>query len=98
MVSAGEYPELRLKAWATRVMTGYLAVAIEDVSRQFSDAERPSQLAMATVATRKIAEWQLLLENTPRYMTQERADQLMALAWELLGLELYVFFFMQTIS
>ena len=82
VVAAGEYPELRLKAWTSRVITAFLAVALQDACSKFTNAERPPQLAMAAMACVKLAEWMLMIERYPRYLTQEQADHLHRLSWE----------------
>ena len=56
IVGAGEYPDLRLKAWTSRVVTAFLSVALQDVCKQVTDAERSPQLALAAAATAKLAE------------------------------------------
>ena len=84
VAKAGEYPELRLKAWTSRVVTSFLCVALQDVSTQFTNEERNQELALATAATTKLSEWLLAIERCPRFMSVEQADNLHRLAWEFL--------------
>ena len=84
IVPAGEYPELRLKAWTGRVISAFVAVALQDVSNRFVDTERPSQLALATMAAVKLAEWLLMIERYPRFLSQQQAEHLYRIAWEFL--------------
>jgi hypothetical protein len=92
MVPAGEYPELRLKAWTSRVLTAYLAIALQDVCSRFTNANRPAQLALATAACAKLAEWMLIIEKSPRYLTEDQANSIHRVSWEspLLNWELQV--------
>ena len=92
-MAAGEYPELRLKAWTSRLITAFLAVALQDVCSQFTDADRPAQLTMATAACAKLSEWMLLLERYPKLLTQNQADHLYAVSWEILDWSSIVFMF-----
>ncbi len=85
IVPAGEYPELRLKAWTSRVITAFVAVALQDVCRQFNAAEIPKQLALSTAACVKIAAWMLLIEKCPRYLSEDQANDLYNLSWEFFG-------------
>lgn len=82
VVAAGEYPELRLKAWTSRVITAFLAVCLGDLCQRFDDAERPVQLALAAASCMKLSEWMLMMERYPRFLTQQQADHLCQLCWE----------------
>ena len=50
VAKAGDYPELPLKAWTSRVVTSFLCVALQDVSKRFANDERNHELALATPA------------------------------------------------
>jgi len=84
VAKAGDYPELRLKAWTSRVMTSFLCVALQDVSKTFTNDQRNQELALATAATTKLSEWLLAIERCPRYMSVEQSENLHQLAWEFL--------------
>ena len=90
VVPAGEFPELRLKAWASRVVTAFVSVCLQDLSAQHQ-GELPQLLAAATVACAKLAEWMLMVEKYPRLLTEQQANHLYNLGWEPFGSE-YVFF------
>lgn len=91
-VPAGEFPELRLKAWTSRVLTAFLSVCLQDLCSRFANGVRPPRLALAAGSCAKLSEWMLKCERTPRYMTQTQADELQAVAWEFAGL-IYLWFF-----
>lgn len=80
VVKDGEYPELRLKAYTSRVLTTFLALCLRDLCTS-NDVE-DKELMMATVSMTKLSDWMLQLERTPRYMTRAHANQLEALSWE----------------
>lgn len=84
IVGAGEYPELRLKAWTSRVLTAYLSVALQELCQRFTDANRPLQLALAAASCGKMSEWLLLVERYPRYLSEVEAQHLHTVAWEFL--------------
>ena len=84
-VKPGDYPELRLKAWTSRLITAFLSVALQDLCNNEND-QRDPELALATVATSKLAEWMLWIENCPRYMSQDQASTATRLSQEILGL------------
>ena len=80
-MKAGEFPELRLKAWTSRVITSFLSVALQDLCAKFTNDSRDGELAMAASATAKLAEWMLAVERCPRYMTQEQTTNVHRIAW-----------------
>ena len=84
-VPAGDFPELRLKAWSSRVITAFISVCLQDLSARYSDATRPPLLAAATVAVAKLAEWMLLVEKYPRLLSEEQAEHLYNVGWETLS-------------
>ena len=85
VVPAGDFPELRLKAWSSRVITAFVSVCLQDLSAQYTDAARPPLLAAATMACAKLAEWMLLVEKYPRLLTEEQSDHLYKVGWETLS-------------
>ena len=72
------------------MITAFLAVALQDVCRQFNAAEIPKQLALATAACVKIAEWMLLIEKCRRYLSEDQANDLHRLSWEFFWLKGWV--------
>lgn len=84
-VKPGEYPELRLKAFTSRVMTTFLSVCLQDLYSHVPNDQVDRELLLATVAVAKLSNWMLQLERTPRYMTRQQAIDLHDLSWEFLG-------------
>ena len=62
----------------------FVAVCLQDLCRQFSDDERDIELALGTVSCTRLAAWMLLIENTPRYISSARAQEISQAAWSLL--------------
>lgn len=81
-VKAGEYPELRLKAWTSRVLTAYLAVSLHDLAQATPADQRDQELVLATTALAKLADWMLTVERYPRYLSAEQIVNLQRLCWE----------------
>lgn len=86
IVPAGDFPELRLKAWASRIITAFLNVCLQDLCSRFTSDQRPGQLALAAAAFAKLAEWLLLVEQCPRYLSQVQADNIQRVSWEPLAI------------
>ena len=84
-VKTGEYPELRLKAWTSRVLCAFLAVCLHEVCQQIPAAERDQELVLATAAMAKLADWMLLVERSPRLMSAEQVAKVDHVCWSLLG-------------
>lgn len=96
-VKSGEYPELRLKAWTSRVLTACLAVCLQELVRSMPAENRDPELVMATSAMVKLANWLLLIERCPRYMSAEQVANVDRACWEHLEdysvVKLFVVFF-----
>lgn len=73
-------------------MTSFLCVALQDVSKTFTNDQRNQELALATAATTKLSEWLLAIERCPRYMSVEQSENLHQLAWEFLVVLWQLFF------
>ena len=91
-VKPGDYPELRLKAWTSRVLTSFISVCLQDLCNRLPNDQVDQELMLATVALTKMSDWILLLERTPRYMTRQQATALEDLSWELPCFDLEVCF------
>ena len=85
VVPAGDFPELRFKAWSSRVITAFVSVCLQDLSARYTSATRPPLLAAATMACAKLSEWMLLVEKYPRFLTEEQAEHLYNVGWETLS-------------
>ena len=68
-------------------MVSFLDVCLRQACDQFDNATRPNSLALACAVFQKMSEWLLLIEVTPRYMSQEEADQIYKLGCEQLTLQ-----------
>ena len=84
VAKVGDYPELPLKAWTSRVVTSFVCVALQDASKRFANDERKHELALAMPAKTNLSEWLLAIEQCPRYMSLEQADNVHRWAWEFL--------------
>lgn len=75
LVKEGEYPELRIKAYAGRVLVSYLqhkiAILVQDLKSR--DAVDDGVLLVHGVLT-SICQWYLLVESAQRYLSQSEAD------------------------
>lgn len=69
-------PELRLKAYATRVMCAFLAVCLRSTCEKIPREEASQDLILVTAATAQMANWSLLLEESPLMLSPERANLL----------------------
>ena len=68
-------------------MVSFLAVCLQEACNKFDNATRPNNLALACAAFQKMSEWLLLIEMTPRYMSQEEADHIYKLGCKRLTLQ-----------
>ena len=86
LVKAGDYPELRLKAWCSRVLTSFCSVVLQDLCAQMRGEGRhvPGPLALAAASCQRLSQWMLLIEQCPRYLTVEQAENLQRIGWEFL--------------
>lgn len=85
-VKAGDYPEMRLKAWTSRVLTTFLSVCLQDLSNTAPNDQVDQELMLATVSLTKLSDWMLQIERTPRYMTRDHSNKLEELSWQSLDL------------
>jgi MFS superfamily sulfate permease-like transporter len=85
-VKPGEYPELRLKAWTSRVLTTFLSVCLQELCKRLPGDNVDIELKLATVVLTKLSDWMLQVERTPRFMTRQQATDLQDLSWQLRGL------------
>ena len=86
-LSLTDYAELRLKAYASRVMVAYLAVVLTSLCSEQSRAGTCSKdLQLVTTATTQFANWSLLVERYPYDLSGEQAERLHRDGHKLLGL------------
>ena len=81
-----EHAELKLKAWASRMLTPFLAVCLKEAcAKRSSQGEQvPESMAVAAVALNRLADWMLKLEQAPRYLSDMQAQELWDLHLEFL--------------
>lgn len=84
-VKAGEYPELRLKAWTSRVLTAFLAVCVHDLAQKTPVAERDAEVVLAAAVLARLAHWMLIIEKCPRLMSDQQVAEVDRACWELLA-------------
>ena len=88
-LALADYAELRLKAYASRVMTAYLAVALKALMENQTGIDQCSQdLRLVTAATVELANWSLLLETFPYDLSHQQAETLFESGMKLLGFNL----------
>ena len=73
-VKAGEYLELRIKAYAGRVLWAHLQVRIAQLIHAFE--RPPSKLILVNAMLSELCAWMLKLETYPRYLSEEAATDL----------------------
>ena len=72
-----DYAELRLKAFASRIMTSFLAVVLTNLQREKSCVGQSSvDLDLVALATTQFSNWSLLVEEYPHALSDEQADKL----------------------
>lgn len=72
-----DYAELRLKAFASRIMTSFLAVVLTNLQREKSCVGQSSvDLDLVALATTQFSNWSLLVEEYPHALSNEQADKL----------------------
>lgn len=79
-VKAGDYPELRLKAWTSRVLCSFLSVCLNELCSRLPNPDEELMLANMTMA--KLGAWMLAVERCPRYMSADQAHNVLGLCWE----------------
>ena len=77
--------ELRLKAWATRVLVAFMAVCLRDVVQRTDASNQTVDLKLATLGCTQIANWSLMLENYPLNLSEEQATNLYDLGMKYLA-------------
>ena len=79
----GDYVELRLKAYSSRCMVGFLAVVFKAL---FQQRPNPSlDLTLMTKSVLLLAKWYAKLELYPYMLTESQANELYDLGMELFG-------------
>lgn len=74
---AGEYPELKIKAFAGRVMLAFLQAKVAGVLNAWSQEQViPEKMLLIHGTLTSLSEWMLLLEECPRFLSQQQADNL----------------------
>ena len=78
-----DWAELRLKAYASRVFTAFMAVCLQVVQRQHGNADM--DLNLITVATQQLSTWMLDVEIYPLDLTDEQSEHIYATGFQSLG-------------
>jgi len=68
--------ELRLKAWASRIMVTFLAVCLRHIWTTIDPGLRTVELELCTVLAIQISNWSLDLERCPIELTHDQAERL----------------------
>lgn len=74
--TAGDYVELRLKAWNSRIMTAFLTVCLDNVLKNILAADRTPALKLTTAAMHSMSTWMLRLEAADKRLSAEDAQWL----------------------
>ena len=80
VVKEGEYPELRIKAYAGRVLLAFLQESIACLCASFhrQNLSLPEPLPLVHVTLTAMCKWFLLVESAQRYLTRDQADEIWA--------------------
>ena len=88
-VKQGEFPELRIKAWAGRVLIVFLQHKIAELINKLAsdpDVEGPNEvLILVNAVLTSICQWFALVEKAGRYLTEE-ANTIWGTSLEILGI------------
>ena len=87
MVSEGDYPELRIKAYAGRVLVAYFQDKVATLlTTEHQGAGGPSEvLLLAHGALSAICKWFLQVEAAQRYLTADEASEIYNTSLEFLA-------------
>ena len=87
-VKQGEFPELRIKAWAGRVLIVFLQHKIAElINNKLASGEGPNEvLIMVNAVLTSISQWFALVEKAGRYLTEEEANTIWGTSLEILGI------------
>lgn len=90
MVKEGDYPELRIKAYAGRVLVAFLQDKVASLlaaESQRAEGPGPSEvLLLAHGALSAICKWFLQVEAAQRYLTADEASQIYNTSLEFLAM------------
>lgn len=90
MVKEGDYPELRIKAYAGRVLFAFLQDKVASLlaaESQRAEGPGPSEiLLLAHGALSAICKWFLQVEAAQRYLTADEASQIYNTSLEFLAM------------
>lgn len=92
LVKEGEYPELRIKAYASRVLLGFLQQKVAQLVNQqhASNAAVPEPLLMVHGALKEMSQWFKLIESAQRYLSTTEAEEIWAVSMRFLVFNLYI--------
>ena len=85
-----DWAELRLKAYASRVFTAFMAVCLQIVQKQHGNTDM--DLNLITVATQQLSTWMLDVEVYPLDLTDEQSDHIYATGFQSLGIPIFMMF------
>lgn len=73
-VKAGEFPELRIKAYAGRVLLAFLQTLVAGVCNTVGEPSEDILLVHAAMS--EMCKWYLLVETSDRYLSTGQAQQI----------------------
>ena len=85
-----DWAELRMKAYASRVFTAFMAVCLESLVQQLAP-NVDDDLALVSLACAQLANFMLAEENAPIKLSDETAEALYCEGMKLLCLKLTMF-------
>ena len=74
MVKDGEYPELRIKAYAGRILVAFLQELVRNLVASFGSDDIPQPLPLVHGAMTHMCTWLLQIEGAPRFLSRSQAD------------------------
>ena len=83
LVKTGEFPELRIKAYAGRLLLAYLQTVVAELCNSMDDV--PQDLLLVHGVLSELCKWFILIETSGRYLPAERAQEIWDCSMRFLG-------------
>lgn len=96
LVKDGDYPELRIKAYAGRVLLAFLQEKVAQlITSQHSAGSAVNEVVLMVHGTLSmLCKWFLLIENAPRYLSADEAEEIWATSLQFLRTILRLLYFL----
>ena len=96
LVKDGDYPELRIKAYSGRVLPAFLQEKVAQlITSQHSAGSAGNEVVLMVHGTLSmLCKWFLLIENAPRYLSADEAEEIWATSLQFLRAILRLSYFL----